>query len=271
MPHRQGFAEKDGPCRWRAVALSLLAAISFAAIDWAQHNLLHQLGLELAHATSWLSRPLAQLVSTTPPVLSMVVDRDRPRSGHRTAPLPHTAPTPSVAGTTPRTALTQRGILVSKARVLSAARSGLRPSGHPQQATPWRPAGLALSGVGAFGVGLQDGDILTRIGGTPAHSSTAVIGAVAGALRSSSPSITAEMWRQGQRFLLTVELPLLSETSLIAPGHPEATYARPGPQVGNTDATNALNKPAVKYRHRGTGSNNQQQQQLDRQIVTRAP
>ena len=74
-------------------------------------------------------------------------------------------------------------------------------------ATPWRPAGLALAGVSALGVGLRDGDVLVRAGGTQARSDGAVIGAVRGALQSKASAISGEVWRGRRRIIVTVELP----------------------------------------------------------------
>ena len=50
------------------------------------------------------------------------------------------------------------GVFVSKERVIQAARAGIRPGGAPVAATWWRPAGVALSGVGYLGVGLKEAE-----------------------------------------------------------------------------------------------------------------
>jgi len=124
---------------------------------------------------------------------------------------PNEAPaTPAVAhGPSPGPAKPQPalGILVGRKRVQAAVKAGIRPSGTPVPATPWRPAGLALAGVSALGVGLRDGDVLVRAGGTPARSDGAVIGAVRGALESKARAITGEVWRGQRRIVVTVELP----------------------------------------------------------------
>jgi len=101
------------------------------------------------------------------------------------------------------------GVLVRRKRVIAAANAGIRPSGAPVAATSYRPAGMALIGVSGLGVGLRDGDILTRAGGTPARSDGAVVMAVTAALRRKAPAITAEVWRGIQRIIVTVELPKL--------------------------------------------------------------
>ncbi len=100
------------------------------------------------------------------------------------------------------------GVFVSRQRVLAAADAGIRPSGSPVPATTWRPAGLALSGVGALGVGLRDGDVLTRAGGA-ATSEGAIVGEVIWALRHRAKAMTGEAWRGRQKIVITVELPEL--------------------------------------------------------------
>jgi len=99
------------------------------------------------------------------------------------------------------------GILVRASVVAAAVESGARPSGVAVPAQGFRPAGIALAGVSGFGAGLRDGDVLTRVGGTPATSVGAVIGAVAGALRQKARVITGEIWRGEQRLSIAVEIP----------------------------------------------------------------
>ncbi|MSP25061.1 MAG: hypothetical protein EXR75_07830 [Myxococcales bacterium] len=99
------------------------------------------------------------------------------------------------------------GVLVKRQRVMAAARAGIRPSGSPVAMNAWRGRGLALAGVGMVGVGLRDGDVVTKVGGSPATSDAAVVGAVTAALRKGHPAITAEVWRDRQKIIVTVELP----------------------------------------------------------------
>jgi hypothetical protein len=81
------------------------------------------------------------------------------------------------------------------------------PSGAPVGPDGARPAGLVLSGVSAYGTALRDGDVLVRVGGTPATSEGRVIAAVSGALRSGARAIDGEVWRAGRRIHVLVELP----------------------------------------------------------------
>lgn len=102
------------------------------------------------------------------------------------------------------------GVFVSRERVLSAARAGIRPEGTPVAAASWRPPGIALRGVGALGVGLQDGDILVSAG-VPATSDGAVVAAVVDALRRHARAMSGVVWRGRQKILVTVELPDLGK------------------------------------------------------------
>lgn len=100
-----------------------------------------------------------------------------------------------------------RGLLVRAAAVERAVRSGARPNGAPVPASGIRPAGVALYGVGGFGAGLRDGDVVTAVGGAMTTSVGMVIAAVAGAVRSGARGISAVVWRDQERLNVTVEIP----------------------------------------------------------------
>lgn len=102
-------------------------------------------------------------------------------------------------------------VFVSRKAVLGLANSGARPHGAPTPATAVRPAGLRLLGVGALGIGLRDGDVLTRALGQPALSTGAVIQAVLVARAHHAPVLEGEFWRGDQRYVLRVEQPYLDE------------------------------------------------------------
>ena len=55
--------------------------------------------------------------------------------------------------------------------------------------------GTIPTGITGLGVGLRDGDTLTRAGGTPATSDGAVVAAVTAALRRQQKAMTAEVMR----------------------------------------------------------------------------
>jgi hypothetical protein len=100
-----------------------------------------------------------------------------------------------------------RGLRIRAAVVASAVRSGARPSGTPVPPSGARPGGLAMYGVGQFGAGLRDGDVLTSIAGAPAGSVDVVVSAVLGALRKRAPVLSATVWRGEEPIQVAVELP----------------------------------------------------------------
>jgi len=102
-------------------------------------------------------------------------------------------------------------VFVSQEQVLKLASTRARPHGTPVPASGARPAGLKLAGVAALGIGMQDGDVLTRAVGQPALSSGAVIQAVLSARARRAAVLEGEFWRGGQRWLLRVEQPYLPE------------------------------------------------------------
>ncbi len=116
------------------------------------------------------------------------------------------------------------GVFVSRDRIIAAANAGIRPSGTPVAATWWRPAGIALAGVGYLGVGLRDGDVLVSPGG----SENAVVSSVTAALRSRAKAVGGVAWRGFQKIVITVELPDLpdeQEASELAQADESATLA----------------------------------------------
>jgi len=155
----------------------------------------------------------------------------------------HAAPSSSTA---PR-----GGIVVRAALVAAAVRSGSRPSGVPVPASGPRPAGLALSGVGGFGAGLRDGDVLTSVAGAPATSVGSVVSAVAGALQQKASVITGEVWRGEQRLALAVEIPEMRGAApppargLSGPSTPD--QARPGPRVHQPRKARSMQKSVAAH------------------------
>lgn len=100
-----------------------------------------------------------------------------------------------------------RGVFVSAETVLKLANGGVRPRGVAVKADGKRPAGLKLLNVGGLGIGLRDGDVLTRAVGQPALSSGAVVQAVLIARANRAPFLDGEFWRDGERHTLRVEQP----------------------------------------------------------------
>jgi hypothetical protein len=104
----------------------------------------------------------------------------------------------------------QRVLFVNAATVLKLAESRARPRGVRVAAEGARPAGLRLSRVAELGIGLQDGDVLTRAVGQPALSSGAVVQAILLARSQGAKVLEGEFWRGGERWLLRVEQPYIS-------------------------------------------------------------
>lgn len=100
-----------------------------------------------------------------------------------------------------------RGVFVSAETVLKLANGGARPRGVAVKAEGKRPAGLKLTNVGGLGIGLRDGDVLTRAVGQSALSSGAVVQAVLIARANRAPFLDGEFWRDGERYTVRVEQP----------------------------------------------------------------
>lgn len=124
-------------------------------------------------------------------------------------------PAPATKGrrTPPRTKTKAEvhSLFVSAETVLRLAEARVRPRGVPVKAEGQRPAGLRLSNVGALGIGLHEGDVLTRAVGQPALSSSAVVSAVLVARARGAKVLEGEFWRAGERWVLQVEQPYLTK------------------------------------------------------------
>lgn len=102
-----------------------------------------------------------------------------------------------------------KGIFVPASTVLKLAAGGGRPRGTPVKASGARPAGLRLSGVSALGVGLEDGDVLTRALGRPALSVSSVVESVIVARAKRAKVLDGEIYRGNDRYVIQVEQPYL--------------------------------------------------------------
>lgn len=100
-------------------------------------------------------------------------------------------------------------LFVSQQTVLKLAESAARPQGAFVQQTAEHPAGLRLSGVGALGIGVQDGDILIEALGIPPRAAGEIIGAVIEARAKNVRLLSGTLWRRGDTFRITVEQPYL--------------------------------------------------------------
>jgi hypothetical protein len=218
----------------RYLLLALLAALPVPAVAWGVIRLADHMGDSLGSA-------LACAASLGP--------GSRPaRGAHRSELLLRPRPLPvaplqvqeagrgrlvSRAGAgrvAAQNPLLARGIRVSASTVLRLANNGARPTGAPVAPSGARPAGLLLSGVGALGIGMRDGDILTDAGGRPALSEGDVVGVVIASRGQRVPTISGRFWRNGEPWQLLVEQPYLQ----IAPAECDSEAA-PGDGADDVD------------------------------------
>jgi hypothetical protein len=121
---------------------------------------------------------------------------------------PATAPSkPSKKRTVAKSTEAARGVFVSAETVLKLANRRVVPRGVAVKADGKRPAGLRLMNVSGLGIGLRDGDVLTRAVGQPVLSSGAVVQAVLVARAQRARFLDGEFWRDGERYTLRVEQP----------------------------------------------------------------
>ncbi len=209
--------------RWRMPLLLAALVLPFAATALFGRHALTPLARRAATPLSEAASAIAEALPTPPVVVPLeptpeaeaIADIDGAADAEGSEP----------ADTRSQPQITQSGIGIGRARVKAAVKAGIRPSGAGVPATSWRPAGLAVYGISAVGVGLRDGDVLTRIGGSPASSTGAVIAAVSAALRRKQPAIVGEVWRGHHRFLVSVELPEVTfEDEVQPPGETTNQY-----------------------------------------------
>jgi len=100
-------------------------------------------------------------------------------------------------------------LLVSEQTVLKLAESAARPRGAFVPQTAEHPAGLRLAGVGALGIGVQDGDILVEALGISPRAPGEIIGAIIEARAKNTRFLSGTLWRRGDTFRITVEQPYL--------------------------------------------------------------
>jgi hypothetical protein len=101
-------------------------------------------------------------------------------------------------------------ILVRAETVLRLANSGRIPTGKSVTAEGRRPAGVQVFGASSLGVGVRDGDIITRVAGVSVTSPNQVIVLVIAARGARQPAISAQIYRGQRSYSLTVEQPYVS-------------------------------------------------------------
>lgn len=113
------------------------------------------------------------------------------------------------SGARAKTAAKPQALFVSAASVLALSKSAARPRGTFVPQTAQHPAGLQLVGIGALGIGVQDGDILIDALGISPRTSGQIIGAIVEARARRVRALSGTLWRAGQTFSITVEQPYL--------------------------------------------------------------
>lgn len=178
------------------------AALTSAAGDRAERSF-HDFGVVLGGGVSFVAGAAS---GTAQNVLPDPSDSEAPRdlssmSVERTAPA-------NPKGRR-RTAVGELTVHVGEARLLELARARVVPTGQSVPARAPRPAGIALHGVSALGVGLKEGDVLTAVEGRPVQAEGQVVGVVIGVLMRHARKITGEFWRGSQHGSIVVDLPLV--------------------------------------------------------------
>lgn len=100
-----------------------------------------------------------------------------------------------------------RTIRVDTNTVLCIAQMGIQPSGKPVPQKGKRPAGVALIGVTALGIGVLDGDVLTDVLGQPVRSQFQVIAMVMAARSANMSTISGTLWRGMRSYSVMVDQP----------------------------------------------------------------
>jgi hypothetical protein len=100
-------------------------------------------------------------------------------------------------------------IHIDEKRLVELSRTRSIPAGRPVPATAVRPAGIALFGVGGYGVGLKDGDVLTTVEGRSVQAEGQVVGVVMVMLARHARRISGEFWRGERRGSIVVDVPVV--------------------------------------------------------------
>jgi len=200
----------------RTVVAAVLGLLPLPAVAWAAVQLADAAGCSLGRVISGLAGGAAagRGTSVAASAPSGVLRAASQTSGEgartaRSAPPRSRAAAPGFGKSAQRQPPARWGIRIRAQTVLRIANSGQRPTGSPIQASGQRPAGLVLHGVGALGVGLQDGDILTSAAGRPALTPGDVIGVVLASRGARVAVISGRFWRNGQPWQIVVEQPYL--------------------------------------------------------------
>lgn len=187
----------------------LLASLAapFGAVAYGAASLVAPLGRSAANALLGLVAPLSGVepapapdalteeepVAVSPGALPVSGNLAAPRRGQARA-APRAKP---------------ESLFVSQAQVLALSQRAALPRGAFVPQTPEHPAGLRLAGVGALGIGVQDGDILVEALGIAPRAPGELIGAILQARAKNTRFLSGTLWRRGNTFRITVEQPYL--------------------------------------------------------------
>lgn len=98
-------------------------------------------------------------------------------------------------------------VFVPAGKVLRLANSGAKPTGRAVTPDGVRPAGVQVFGASALGLGVRDGDVITRVSGVPVTSAGQIIGLILAARGARQAVIVGEVYRGQRQYTLTVEQP----------------------------------------------------------------
>ena len=108
-----------------------------------------------------------------------------------------------------------RALRVAADTILRLSKVAAPPATRFVERKGIRPSGLQLAGVSALGIGVQDGDVLTRVAGVPVTSRAFVVSSVLKLRARKTPVIWGEFWRGQQRWLIAVEMPYLEPKAKV--------------------------------------------------------
>ncbi len=148
------------------------------------------------------------------------------RFDESTEPSPEGAPSSIRAGRSGWGAPRSVSARASSEQVLRWANAGVVPRGSPVPARGPCPAGIKLRGVGVYGLGLEDGDVLVRVEGVPVTDRSQVVSTVLAGRGRMKPTLDAVVVRPrtGCRLSIHVvlEQPYPTEEQLRRAMPPEA-------------------------------------------------
>lgn len=190
----------------RRLITAVLLALPLPAVAWASARVADRAGSALASGVAGLSvllpAPPAELEPEPFPVRQSLVTLDGARA------------VPEEQATSSRHRYRRRGhirithgVHVPARVVLRLAGRGARPRGAYVPSDGVRPGGVRLVGVSALGIGVQDGDVLTRVAGAPAHTAGDVISAVVAARGRLAKAVSGVFWRGHVPYRLVVDQP----------------------------------------------------------------